>query len=160
IEILHGHGRKIDIAAGAVKLLKVIESLPKHRLVEYLFRNQTQNGFDEILIEFLRTYDFHVADSVLIVFLDFEGDVVAIDFLLPERKRYSERKRRLQQWQRSRNHPWFGVDDRIQNIGPDISVVGIEDANTCDVISKFQIIVSVLAGEHRQRAGFLGQLHR
>ena len=97
IEILRRHRSEVDIAPRSVKLLQIIETGAQFRFVEDLAGHQAQNGLDGILIELASAGDFHVADFVLIVFLDFECDPVAIDLFFPEWERNPVRQRRLDQ---------------------------------------------------------------
>ena len=50
--------------------------------------------------------------------------------------------------------------DGVENIGPDITVFGIEHSNAGEIIRQLKIKVSVLAVKNRQGPGFFDQLHR
>src|SRR5438105_8190358 len=107
--------------------------------VEDLAGNQPPNQLDGQFVELLVACDLYFSDPVLIVFLDVNRDVVAIECLLPKREWDAPRKRRPDKRKRPVKFFWLGLDDRIEHIGSDIAVLGIQHANASEVIRKLEI---------------------
>src|SRR5262249_17450179 len=136
------------------------ETLPQPLLIEYLPGHQTQYRANENFREEFVAGNLDLADTILIVFFDINRDVVAIDRFPPKRNRYAERKRRPDERQRLHHLVRLGLNNRIENIGADVAVFGIEHPNSRDIVRQLEIKVGVLPVEYRQRAGFFDQLHR
>ena len=87
--------------------------------------------------EFFVAGHFDITNPVLVVFLDFNGDVIAVDGLLGEGQGNAPRKRRLYKRQRSVDGGRFHFDDRIEDVRSNVAMVGVEHPNPGNVVGQF-----------------------
>src|SRR5207253_10365841 len=142
-------GCEIDVADRTVKLLQVFKTLTEPLRIEYLAGNEAEKEPDLELVEFLIAGNLHLANTILIVFLNVDRDVVPVQHLLPERQRDTPWKRRPDERKRPVELFRLGLDNRIQGVRANISVLGVKHADALEVVREFEIEVGVFAVENR-----------
>ena len=160
IEALRRHRREIDVALRSVLPLQILETFAKPCFVVDLTGHHSQRLLDGVLTELSGARHANVADAILVVFVDLDRDVIAVERLFPERNRNAPGKWRPDQRQRPHQTARLRLDDRLRNAHAREPVLAIQHADPSDIVGKFQVEVRVFAGENGQRAGFLHRLHR